>query len=218
MIQMFHIYKRYGADHAALVDVNLKVAKGEMVFLTGPSGAGKTTLLRLIFAAEQATQGQLLIDGQNIAKIKRHSIPALRRNIGVVFQDFKLLARRSVEDNVAITLEALGLSRKDVRRRSFAMLKRVGVAHKRHELPPTLSGGEQQRVAIARALVNEPKVLIADEPTGNLDADRAAEVMDLLLQANSRGTTVVVATHDPQLLDGGCHRVIRLQAGRVVAD
>ncbi len=218
MIQMFHIFKRYADDYAALVDVNVNIAKGEMVFLTGPSGAGKTTMLRMIFAAEQPTQGQLLIDGQNISRLQRRHLPTLRRNVGVVFQDFKLLARRSVEDNVAITLEALGLPKKEVRRRSFAMLKRVGVAHKRHELPPTLSGGEQQRVAIARALVNEPKILIADEPTGNLDAERATEVMELLQQAHSRGTTVLVATHDPQLLEGGEHRVIRLQAGRVVSD
>lgn len=217
MIQMFHIFKSYGADAAALVDVNLQIDKGEFVFLTGPSGAGKTTMLRLIFAAELPTQGQLLVDGRNIARLRSGDIPALRRSIGIVFQDFKLLLRRSVEDNVAIALEVLGLSRKEVRRRSYAILKRMGIAHKRHHLPLKLSGGEQQRVAIARALVNEPKILIADEPTGNLDAERSAEVMELLVEANNRGTTVIVATHDQHLLENTSRRVIRLDDGRVVA-
>jgi cell division transport system ATP-binding protein len=218
MIQLFHVYKSFGADHHALVDVTLDINKGELVFLTGPSGAGKSTLLRLIFCAESANRGQILVGGRNVARLSRRAVPYLRRNIGVVFQDFKLLPRRTVEDNVAIAREIVGAPRRDIRRQTYAILKEVGLAHKLHQLPPQLSGGEQQRVAIARALVNEPQILLADEPTGNLDEERSAEIMKLIEQANARGTTVVVATHDRRLIESSGRRTIALEGGRVVSE
>ena len=215
MIQLFHVYHSYGSERPTLADVTLEIEKGELVFLTGPSGAGKSTLLKLVFCAEQPTRGQLLVGGRNISRLARRAVPYLRRNVGVVFQDFKLLPRRSVEDNVGIALEVLGLPRREVRRRTYAVLKQLGLAHKRHVLPPRLSGGEQQRVAIGRALVNEPQILLCDEPTGNLDRERSEEIMGLLEEANSRGATVVIATHDPTLLNRGGRRVVVLDEGRV---
>ncbi|MEO1175093.1 MAG: ATP-binding cassette domain-containing protein, partial [Myxococcota bacterium] len=172
-------------------------------------------LLKLIFAAEKPSRGQLLINGRNIARLPGRSVPYLRRNIGVVFQDFKLLPRRTVEENVAVALEVLGTSKRTIRSRVYGVLKQVGLAHKLHELPPQLSGGEQQRVAIARALVNEPQILLADEPTGNLDSERATEIVSLLEQANSRGTTMLVATHDRELLEKSGRRVVTLNQGRM---
>lgn len=215
MIQLFHLYKTYGDDAPALADITVEIEKGELVYLTGPSGAGKSTLLRLLFAAERPTRGQLLVNGWNMVRLRPSAVPYLRRNIGVVFQDFKLLARRSVQDNVAITLEVLGLPRRTIQTRVFRILEEVGLGHKRHELPPRLSGGEQQRAAIARALVNEPLILLADEPTGSLDAEQADRIMQLLERANTRGTTVVVATHDRALLERGHRRVLRLEEGRL---
>ncbi|MCC7382108.1 MAG: cell division ATP-binding protein FtsE [Deltaproteobacteria bacterium] len=216
MIEAFHVTKTYErGDRPALHDVSLKVERGEFVFLSGPSGAGKSTLLKLIFAAEQPTSGQILINGRNIAKLRHSQIPYLRREIGVVFQDFKLISTRTVHENIAYTLRVLGLPNNEVRRRVFQMLKGVGLGHKQHTLPPKLSGGEQQRVAIARALVNDPKVLLADEPTGNLDQDLTEEVMALLERANARGTTVVVATHDLGLMRRYRKRVVYLHQGRV---
>ena len=216
MIQFFHVYKTYPGDVQALVDLTLEIDKGEFVFLTGPSGAGKSTLLRMVFCAERPTRGQLLVGGRNVARLAANAVPYLRRNIGVVFQDFKLLQRRTVEENVALALEVLGAPRREVRRRTYAVLKQVGLAHKIHQYPPRLSGGEQQRVAVARALVNEPQILLADEPTGNLDHERSSEIMNLLEAASARGTTIVVATHDLRLLERG-QRVIRLDAGRLAA-
>jgi cell division transport system ATP-binding protein len=218
MIQMFHVNKRYGNDAPALVDVNLSIDKGEFVFLTGPSGAGKTTLLKLIFCAEKANSGQILVTGRNIARIRDSAVPYLRRRIGVVFQDFKLLPGRTVRDNVALTLDVLGTPRRDANRRVEVMLKQVGLAHKADSFPPRLSGGEQQRVAIARALVNDPAILLADEPTGNLDHKLTLEIMDLLTDFSARGTTVVVATHDQSLLERYHKRVICLEGGTVSAD
>jgi len=218
MIQMFHVTKRYGREAPALADVNLSVARGEFVFLTGPSGAGKTTLLRLIFCAEKVSSGQLLVTGRNIARIKEADVPCLRRKIGVVFQDFKLLAGRTVRDNVALALDVVGAPRWTAHRRVEAMLKQVGLAHKIDSYPPRLSGGEQQRVAIARALVNDPAILLADEPTGNLDHKLTLEIMDLLVDFSARGTTVLVATHDQTLLERYQKRTVALEGGRVVSD
>ena len=218
MIQLFHVTKAYPGDPPSLSDVNLNVAKGEFVFLTGPSGAGKTTLLKLILSAEKATHGQILVGGKNVARIRDAAIPYLRRNIGVVFQDFKLLPDRTVAENVALTLEVLGVSRREAGERVGRMLKRVGLAHKADALPLRLSGGEQQRVVIARALVNDPTILLADEPTGNLDPALTLEIMDLLCDVNVRGTTVVVATHDATLLGRYQKRTIRLEGGHVVSD
>jgi cell division transport system ATP-binding protein len=218
MIELFHVSKAYPGDPPVLHDINLRIDKGEFVFLTGPSGAGKSTLLKLLFCAETATRGQILVGGRNVARIRESAVPFLRRNIGVVFQDFKLLPHRTVEDNVALTLDVLGVSRNEARERVYQMLKRVGLAHKRDALPPRLSGGEQQRVVIARALVNDPTILLADEPTGNLDPARTLEIMELLNDVHVRGTTVVVATHDTSLLTRYQRRTIRLEAGRLVAD
>ena len=218
IIQMFHVSMRYTRDNLALEDVSLKLEKGEFVFLAGPSGAGKSTLLKLLFCAEKPTQGQIIVAGLNVHRIQRVSVPFLRRNIGVVFQDFKLLNRRSVFDNVAFALEVLGRPRREIKRRVTTILRQVGLGDKLHHRPQRLSGGEQQRVAIARAMVNEPAILLADEPTGNLDPKLTIDIMDLLCEANARGTTVVVATHDPTVLDRYRKRVITLEHGRLVDD
>lgn len=214
MIQAHHLTKVYASgDRPALRDVHFTVEKGEFVFLTGPSGAGKTTLLRLLFGAEAPTQGQLFVNGRNVATLDRRALPRLRREVGVVFQDFKLISTQTVAENVAYALHVVGLPEREVRRRVGTMLAAVGLAHKANALPPRLSGGEQQRVAIARALVNDPVLLLADEPTGNLDAELTYEIMDLLEQANARGTTVLVATHDRALLESYGKRVLHLSAG-----
>ena len=198
--------------------MSLNVDKGEFVFLTGASGAGKSTLLKLIFCDEPATSGQLLLFGKNVAKIRPAAVPYVRRNIGVVFQDFKLLPLRTVVENVALPLEVRGMAKKEIERRVKGLLRSVGLEYKAQKLPPALSGGEQQRVAVARALAADPALLLADEPTGNLDPDRTLEVMDLLYQANARGTTVVVATHDRSLLERYKKRVIVLERGRLLSD
>lgn len=218
MIQFFHVYKAYPGDPPVLSDINLNVEKGEFVFLTGPSGAGKTTLLKLIFCAEKATKGQILVGGRNIARIRESAVPYLRRNIGVVFQDFKLLPHRTVEDNVSFTLDVLGVPGAEAREKVRRMLKLVGLEHKADSFPLRLSGGEQQRVVIARALVNDPTILLADEPTGNLDPALTVEIMDLLTQVNVRGTTVMVATHDATLLARYQKRTVRLERGQIVSD
>jgi cell division transport system ATP-binding protein len=218
VIQLFQVTKHYDAGSPALADLTLHVKKGEFVFLTGPSGAGKSTLVKLLLCAEKPTSGQILVFGRNVAKIRASRIPYLRRNVGVVFQDFKLLPGRTVAENVAFPLEVRGVTAREVRRRVLAILKTLGLEEKEDRLPPALSGGEQQRVAIARALVGDPALLLADEPTGNLDPDRTLEVMDLLHAANARGTTVIVATHDRSLLERYRKRIITLEGGRVTSD
>ena len=218
MIQMFHVTKAYPGDPPVLTDVSLAIAKAEFVFLAGPSGAGKSTLLKLMFLAERPNRGQILIAGRNIARVRESSIPYLRRNIGVVFQDFKLLPTRTVAENVGFTLDVLGVMRDEVRERSVKMLRRVGLEHKADVSPLKLSGGEQQRVSLARALVNEPAMLLADEPTGNLDPTLTVEIMDLLCDVNARGTTVIVATHDASLIERYQKRTLRLERGALVAD
>jgi cell division transport system ATP-binding protein len=218
VIQLFHVTKEYPGDGPALQDVTVEIGKGEFVFLTGPSGAGKSTLLKLIFCDEPATSGQLLVFGKNVAKIRPAAIPYVRRNIGVVFQDFKLLPQRTVAENVALPLEVRDLAERDIKRRVKALLRSVGLEHRADKFPPSLSGGEQQRVAVVRALAADPLLLLADEPTGNLDPDRTLEVMDLLHGANARGTTVVVATHDRSLLERYKRRVVALDRGRLLSD
>lgn len=213
---MYGVSKSYLPGSWALRDVSLEIGRGEFVFLTGVSGAGKTTLLKLLFAAEQPNEGQILILGRNIARLRGSAVPALRRRVGVVFQDFKLLPRRSVEENVAVTLDVLGSPRRSTRSRVFNTLRQVGLHDRRHRQPLSLSGGEQQRIAIARALVGEPEVLLADEPTGNLDPDLSIEIIELMMAAADRGTTVVVATHDLSLVARYPRRVLRLEGGRVV--
>jgi len=216
VIQTYHVYKQYARDSSALDDVTVKVDKGEFVFLTGPSGAGKTTFLKLIFREESPTQGQILVNGRNVSAIPESKIPFLRRSIGVVFQDFKLLKRKTVFENVAFVLRVMAVPRNERKRRAFQILKQVGLHHKMHSYPLQLSGGEQQRVAIARALINEPVLLLADEPTGNLDPELAYEIMTLFKEINNRGTTVLVATHDRELIHRMGKRVIHLENGRVI--
>jgi cell division transport system ATP-binding protein len=218
MIQAFHVYKQYDRESTALSDVTLHVKKGEFCFLTGASGAGKTTFLKLVFREELPSQGQILVGGRNITAIPEAQIPELRRSVGVVFQDFKLLKRKTILENVAFVLRILNVPAREQKRRAFAALKSVGLHHKLHAYPLQLSGGEQQRVAIARALINEPMLLLADEPTGNLDPERAQEIMALFEEVNARGTTVLVATHDREMIQRMRKRVITLDKGRVAAD
>ncbi len=215
---MFHVSKSYLAGSFALRDVSIELAKGEFVFLTGPSGAGKTSLLKLIFGAERPSEGQIVVLGRNIARLGRSAVPPLRRKIGVVFQDFKLLPRRTVEENVALAPQVTGTPPRETRARVFAILKQLGLQHRRYHHPLSLSGGEQQRVAIARALVNEPQILLADEPTGNLDPELTVEIMDLIASAALRGTTVVVATHELEIVRRYGKRAVRLENGRIVED
>jgi cell division transport system ATP-binding protein len=217
-VQLYHVSKVYNEGQFALQDVSIEFGRGEFVFLTGPSGAGKTTLMKLIFAAERPTEGQIVVLGRNAPRLGASAIPPLRRRIGVVFQDFKLLPNRSVEDNVAMALEVFGAPRAEIRPKVFKILKQLGLAHRRDHHPLSLSGGEQQRVAIARALVKEPDILLADEPTGNLDPDLTLEIMDLIASTATRGTTVVVATHDLGIVDRYGKRSVRLEGGRVVED
>ena len=218
MIQLFHVTKRYPNGIEALRDVTVEVSEGEFVFLSGPSGAGKTTFIKLLMVMERASEGQILVNGLNLAVLKRSAIPYLRRNIGVVWQDFKLLQHRNVFDNVAIALEVLGLPRKQVRRRVDQVLDMVGLERYARSFPHWLSGGEQQRVAIARSLVNEPTIIVADEPTGNLDPDLSVEIMQMLLEVQQRGTTVIVATHDRNLMDRFGQRVVLLNKGFLIED
>jgi len=206
----------YQKEFTALNNINLKIAKGEFVFLTGTSGAGKSTLLRLLYGALTPTRGQVLIDGQNISRMTPAQISLLRRSVGVVFQDFKLLPNRTVFENVAITLEVLGWGRADIGKKVMHTLKSIGMESKINLIPQRLSGGEQQRVALARALVNDPKVLLADEPTGNLDEANKNQILNIFKEANVRGTTVVVATHDRRLIEHSHKRLVTLSKGEIV--
>jgi cell division transport system ATP-binding protein len=214
---MYHVHMSYSLDSKALIDVTLRVEKAEFVFVTGPSGAGKTSLLRLLFLAEWCDSGQILLFGQNVARMKESEIPHVRRRIGVVFQDFKLLPLQTVFENVSVSLEVLGKPRREITKKTTEALRMVGLEHKANAFPPKLSGGEQQRVAIARAIVNDPPILLADEPTGNLDPELSREIYDLLTEVNARGATVVVATHDLGWIGRTQKRVVQLDRGRVVS-
>lgn len=215
MIRLYHVVKSYG-ERDALQDVSLSIDKGEFVYVTGPSGAGKSTLLKLLYGAERPTSGKLLVAGVDVAALPKERLPQLRRNVGIIFQDFKLLPRRTVGANVALALEVVGAPVEQIRRRVPAVLNIVGLKGREDSLAGELSGGEQQRVAIARAIVNDPAVLFADEPTGNLDGAMAVEVMEILQAINLRGTTVLVATHDVGLMDRFPHRKVRFEGGRLV--
>lgn len=216
MIRLFNVYKSFGSKNPALIDISLTVPKGEFVFVTGPSGAGKTTLLKIIFCAEKPTSGHALVNGRNLMRIKDSELSSLRRRIGVVFQDFKLLPRRTVFENVALSLEVMGVPSSIIRKKVHQTLRYLGLADKEGYYPPQVSGGEQQRVAIARAIVNSPLILLADEPTGNLDYDLTMEIMAVLKEIHVRGTTVIVATHSQELLKGTRRRIIALHKGRMV--
>lgn len=215
MISIAGLTKRYPGGAFALRDVDLEVGRGEFVFVTGPSGAGKTTLLRLLLRQEKPSEGKIVVAGRDLATLPRSKVPELRRSMGIVFQDFKLIKRKSALENVAYVLNVQGLARAEQRRRAYLALKGVGLHHRLAVLPATLSAGEQQRVAIARAVVTEPALLIADEPTGNLDPDLAVEIMRLFREINARGTTVFVATHDRDLIRRMQRRTIWLEQGRI---
>ena len=214
IIRMFHVHKNYGAAKA-LIDITLDVPKNELLFISGPSGAGKTSLLKLLYFGEAASEGQVLIDGMNLSRISHHRIPILRRKFGVIFQDYKLIPTKTVFDNIAIVLEAMGKKRRFVEKKVRSVLRTVGMENSLNSLPPTLSGGEQQRIAVARAIVGDPKIILADEPTGNLDEDSADIVLKLLKRFHIRGATVIVATHDKELIRKAGGRVIYLQKGRM---
>ncbi len=217
VIQFFDVTKVFDGHVSALRDVTLAIDKGDMVLLTGPSGAGKTTLLRTIFAAERPDSGQIVIAGRNISRLRRSAIPYLRRNIGVVFQDFKLLADRTALQNVGIALEIRGVRHREVGRRARAALASVGLEGEANKRVSRLSGGEQQRVAIARAVVCEPSILLADEPTGNLDPIRSHDILDLLDHIARAGTAVLLATHDPMVVQNAAStQIVRLESGRII--
>ena len=216
MIETHHLSKLYSRGLYALQDLSLTVDKGEFVFLTGPSGAGKSTLLRLLLVQEKPSEGEIYVNNHDLSKLSRGNIQEYRRGIGFIFQDFKLIPSRTVFENVAFVLEVLGVPAAQQRRRAFQVLKWVGLQHRINAYPRDLSGGEQQRIAIARALVNDPALVLADEPTGNLDPDLSLEIMNLLREINAGGTTVLVATHDRELIRLVGRRTITLDQGRVV--
>ena len=216
MIEAQHVSKLYSRGLYALRDLSLTVHKGEFVFLTGPSGAGKSTLLRMLLRQELPSEGTLVVNGQNLETMKRRDVQEYRRGIGFVFQDFKLIPARTVVENITFVPEVLGVPPNQRGRRAFQVLKWVGLQHRMNAYPTDLSGGEQQRVAIARALINDPVLLLADEPTGNLDPDLSLEIMNLFREINARGTTVVVATHDRELIRRVGRRTLSLDHGAVV--
>jgi cell division transport system ATP-binding protein len=216
MIEARSVSKIYGRGVYALRDLSLRVDKGEFVFLTGPSGAGKSTLLRLLLRQDVPTEGEMIVGGRNLAALTGRQVQSYRRSLGFVFQDFKLLQRKTVMENVAFVPRVLGMPLSQQQRRTFQVLKWVGLQHRMTAYPQELSGGEQQRIAIARALVNEPLIILADEPTGNLDPDLSLEIMNLLREINARGTTVLVATHDRELIRRVGRRALTLDHGRIV--
>ncbi|HUV78738.1 MAG TPA: cell division ATP-binding protein FtsE [Desulfobacterales bacterium] len=214
IIRMFHVHKNYGAKKA-LIDVTLDISKNEFLFISGPSGAGKTTLLKLLYLGETVSEGQVLIEGINLSRISHKRIPFLRRKFGIIFQDYKLIATKTVFENVALVLEAMGKKRRFIEKKVKSVLRTVGMENNLHSLPPSLSGGEQQRVAVARAVVGDPKIILADEPTGNLDEDSADIIFELLKRFHIRGATIVIATHDKELIRKTGGRAIHLKQGRL---
>jgi len=215
MIEAQKVSKTYTRGVHALRELSLRIDKGEFVFLTGPSGAGKSTLLRMLLRQEVPTEGRIVVGGRDLARLSLRQVQAYRRSIGFVFQDFKLLQNKTVLDNVAFVPRVLGMAAAQQQRRTFQVLKWVGLQHRMNAFPNDLSGGEQQRIAIARALVNDPPLLLADEPTGNLDPDLSLEIMNLLREVNAGGTTVLVATHDRELIRLVGRRTITLEQGRI---
>jgi len=218
MIEVQNVSKIYGNGVVALSKVNIKIDKGELVFVVGPSGAGKSTFIKMLMLQEFPTKGTIIVNGKNITALRPAEIPYLRRNMGVVFQDFKLLLNKTVAENIAFALEVIETAPREIRRRVANVLDLVGLQDKARVLPTELSGGEQQRVAIARAIVNNPPLLIADEPTGNLDPDTSWEIMDLFSQINNRGTTILMATHDRDIVNKTKKRVVAIEGGQIVRD
>ena len=214
IIRMFHVHHNFGSKKA-LIDITLDIAKNEFVFISGPSGAGKTTLLKLLYLGEPVSEGQVLIDGINLARIPRKKIPHLRRKFGVIFQDYKLIPTKTVFDNVALVLEAAGAKRRIIQKKVRSTLRSVGMEDRLNAFPPSLSGGEQQRIAVARAIIGDPKIILADEPTGSLDDDSAEAILDLLRGVHIRGATVIIATHDKALMRKTGGHVLTLQQGRL---
>lgn len=215
IIRMFHVYRHY-PSRSALADITLDIFRNEFLFVTGPSGAGKTTLLKLLYLGEPVSQGQILIDGINLSRIPRKRVPLLRRKLGIVFQDYKLIPTRTVFENVALVLEAAGKRPGHIRKKVASILRTVEMEARAAAYPPSLSGGEQQRVAVARAVVGDPNIILADEPTGSLDPESAAMIMELLKRFHTRGATVIVATHDRELIRRHNGRIISLKAGQLL--
>lgn len=218
LIELKDVSKKYRRSTTALRHISVSVNQGEFVYIVGPSGAGKSTFIKLLYREEKLSSGSLKVGEFNLAKMKKRQVPLLRRSIGVVFQDYKLLERKTVYENVAFAMEVIGEKRKHIKKRVTEVLELVGLKHKMRSFPNQLSGGEQQRVAIARAIVNNPKVLIADEPTGNLDPEISMEIMQVLERINLQGTTVLMATHNSQIVNSLRHRVIAIEDGKIVRD
>ena len=211
---MFHVHHNYGPKKA-LIDITLDIAKNEFVFISGPSGAGKTTLLKLLYLGEPVSEGQVLIDGINLARIPRKRIPQLRRKFGIIFQDYKLIPTKTVYDNLALVLEAAGAKNRLIPKKIKSVLRLVGMEDRLKAFPPSLSGGEQQRIAVARAVIGDPKIILADEPTGSLDEESAEVILELLRGVHIRGATVIIATHDKALMRKTGGHVLHLQQGRI---
>ncbi len=218
MIQFFHVSKIYAPSYRAISDLTLEIATGEFIFVGGPSGAGKSTLLKLLFREEEPSEGQILLEGKNVARLKSRGVAQLRRKIGLVFQEFKLLPGLTALENVALAAEVVGLSKRESRTRAYQLLREVGLKERYDAKPLALSAGEQQRVAIARALINDPLLILADEPTGNLDAEVADEIMRLFVKMRDRGATVIVASHDLTMINRYGTRVLSLKRGVLVDD
>lgn len=215
IIRFEDVSKKYSQDNIVFSGIDLEIEKGEFVFLTGPSGVGKSTMLRILFCAERPTSGEIWVDGVALSSLSNSQVPYLRRKIGVIFQDFKLLSNHTIFDNVALSLEVIGLGKKQAEKRVMQVLEGVGLTGKASHYPLQLSGGEQQRVAIARAVVNRPPIILADEPTGNLDLQRTEETMMLMEELNARGATIIFATHDERLFEDTHRRVLRLLNGKI---
>lgn len=218
MIQLQNVTKTYDSGAKALIDITLRVNKGEFVFLVGPSGAGKSTLTKLLYREEVPSRGQVILDGQNVVRMRHREVPYLRRKVGMVFQDFRLLPKKTVAENVAFALEVTGASSKEIKKSVPVVLNMVGLTEKEEAFPDQLSGGEQQRVCVARAIVGNPLLLIADEPTGNLDPETSWDLMKLFMDINRRGTTIIMATHAWDIVDDMKKRVIEMSGGRIVRD
>lgn len=212
IIRMFHVHKRYGKKNA-LTDITLDVEQNELLLVSGPSGAGKSTLLRLLYFGEALTEGQILIDGMNLSRISKSRIPSIRRQFGIIFQDYKLISTKTVYENIALVLEVKGEKTRFIQKKVGSVLRTVGMEERINAFPPSLSGGEQQRIAVARAVVGDPKIILADEPTGSLDSESADVIMGLLKGVHDRGATVIIATHDKEIIQTTGGRVIYLKDG-----